>query len=73
MLCTVSVIRRCLEREEDWENKLRDYQCYYNESRTHSGRNGGTPIEATGSKVIDIKKYSWKNHCRGLFELPIAA
>ncbi len=57
----------------DLDNKLQDYQCYYNESRTHSGRNGGTPIEAPGSKVVDINKYSWVKHCRGLFELPIAA
>ncbi len=55
------------------ENKLREYQRYYNESRTHSGRDGGTPIEAPGSKVVDINKYGWEMHCRGLFELPIAA
>jgi len=23
--------------------------------------------------VIDIKKYCWTPHCRGLFQLPIAA
>ncbi len=57
----------------DLENKLREYQRYYNESRTHSGRDGGTPIGAPGSKVVDINKYGWKKHCRGLFELPIAA
>ena len=57
----------------DLENKLRDYQRYYNECRTHSGRNGGTPIETTGNKVTDLNKYRWETHCRGLFELPIAA
>ena len=57
----------------DLENKLREYQCYYNESRTHSGRDGCTPIDTSGIKVIDINKYSWDKHCRGLFELPIAA
>ena len=57
----------------DLENKLREYQCYFNKSRTHSGRQGSTPIEATGSKVVYIKKYRWKKHCRGLFESPIAA
>jgi transposase InsO family protein len=57
----------------DLENKLREYQCYYNECRTHSGRDGSTPTEATGSKIVDINKYHWKKHCRGLFELPIAA
>ena len=57
----------------DLENKLREYQCYYNESRTHSGRDGSTPTEATGSKVVDINKYRWKKFCRGLFVLPMVA
>jgi transposase InsO family protein len=57
----------------DLENKLRDYQCYYNECRTHSGRQGATPTESAGNKVVDINDYRWKKHCRGLFHLPIAA
>ena len=57
----------------DLENKLHDYQCYFNEYRCHSGRDGVTPVETAGSKVIDISKYRWEKHCRGLFELPIAA
>jgi transposase InsO family protein len=57
----------------DLENKLLDYQCHYNENRTHSGRNGRTPVETTGGKIIDINEYRWDKHCRGLFELPVAA
>jgi transposase InsO family protein len=57
----------------DLESKLKDYQCYYNEYRTHSGRGGATPVEPVAGKVIDIKRYRWKRHCRGLFQLPIAA
>jgi putative transposase len=57
----------------DLENKLHEYQCYYNKSRAHSGRDGRTPIETTGSEVVDINKYRWEKYCRGLFELPIAA
>jgi putative transposase len=57
----------------DLENKLRDYQRYYNECRTHSGRDGVTPVETTDRKVADINKYRWEKHCRGLFELPLAA
>jgi hypothetical protein len=56
----------------DLENKLRDYHGYYNEHRTHSGRDGSTPIKSVGKKVIDINEYRWKKHCRGLFELPMA-
>jgi len=40
----------------DLEKKLGEYQLYCNAHRTHSGRDGGTPIEATGSKVVDINK-----------------
>jgi putative transposase len=57
----------------DLENKLREYQSYYNESRTHSGRNGTTPVNPENAKTIDINEYRWQKHCRGLFELPIAA
>jgi len=57
----------------DLENKLREYQCYYNEGRTHSGRDGETPIATCDQKVVDIARYRWEQHCRGLFELPIAA
>jgi len=57
----------------DLENKLRGYQAYYNESRCHSSRDGNTPVESGSSNVVDIKNYRWKKHCRGLFQLPMAA
>jgi len=57
----------------DLENKLRNYEAYYNEHRTHSGRDGETPIELVDRKVIDINAYRWRKHCRSLFELPVAA
>lgn len=56
----------------DLENKLRAYQCYYNECRTHSGRDGSTPAIPAETKDADINHYRWKSHCRGLFELPVA-
>ena len=57
----------------DLENKLREYQCYYNEIRCHSGRNGATPIKPGSAEVIDINEYRWQKHCRGLFHIPVAA
>ena len=57
----------------DLEKKLRDYKRYYKEHRTHSGRNGATPIESTGKNVADISDFRWKKHCRGLFHFPVAA
>jgi putative transposase len=57
----------------DLENKLCGYQCYYNQHRTHSGRGGTTPVVTADQRVVDINKYQWQPHCRGLMELPIAA
>lgn len=57
----------------DLENKLMDYQAYYNQHRCHSSRDGDTPISSETDKVVDLAKYRWKDHCRGLFQLPIAA
>ena len=57
----------------DLGNKLREYQSYYNASRTHTGRNGTTPVNPQGAIVVDINEYRWQKHCRGLFQLPMTA
>ncbi len=58
----------------DLEKKLGEYQRYYNAHRTHTGRDGATPIgEVSERKVFDINEYRWGQHCRGLFQLPMAA
>ena len=57
----------------DLENKLHEYQFYYNDSRTHTGRDGKTPVESGCKTVGDINHYRWQKHCRGLFELPMVA
>jgi transposase InsO family protein len=56
----------------DLENKLRDYQAYYNQHRCHSSRDGATPVDSCSTKVLDLNDYRWKKHCRGLFQLPVA-
>jgi len=73
-----SVRRELLDKAFFWTatdlaNKLRDYQQYYNEERCHSGRDGATPVDSGPGKVIDINNYLWEKHCRGLFQLPVAA
>jgi hypothetical protein len=30
-------------------------------------------METTDGKIVGINNYRWEKHCRGLFELPIAA
>jgi transposase InsO family protein len=73
-----SVRRELLDQTFFWtasdlENKLRDYQAYYNEHRCHSSRGSATPVESESCQVIDIRSYRWKKHSRGLFQLPVAA
>ena len=57
----------------DLEHKLRHYQGYYNQHRTHSGRDGATPVDSDVNRVVDINQFRWEKYCRGLFELPVAA
>ena len=57
----------------DLENKLKDYQRYYNEHRCHSSRGGAAPVESAENNIVDMSQYRWEKHCRGLFQLPMAA
>ena len=73
-----SVRRELLDQTLFWtpndlENKLSDYQRYYNEFRCHSSRDGVTPVEPGSGNLIDIRSYQWERHCRGLLQLPVAA
>jgi hypothetical protein len=57
----------------DLESKLGDYQTYYNDHRCHAGRDGATPVSSDSGKGVGISRYRWQKHCRGLFQLPVAA
>ena len=57
----------------DLENKLREYQCYYSEHRCHAGLDGATPVDSGRENIVTLNDYRWKKHCRGLFQLPVAA
>jgi len=44
--------------------------------RVHTSLDGDTPSETSGEVMIcraDLNKFRWKAHCRGLFQLPVAA
>ena len=59
----------------DLQNKLDEFQNYYNRQRSHWSLNRMTPLEKSRIKstnIIDLNSFVWKKHCRGLFELPIA-
>ena len=60
----------------DLQRKLDLYKQYFNEQRTHMGLNGNIPTHVannTTSNVVNLNNYKWKQHCRGLVILPIAA
>src|SRR6476620_7637402 len=75
----IGTIRRdCLDRLLFWtaidlEMKLNAFKDYYNGHRSHSGLKGKTPIETLESKGASLRSYRWRQHCRGLYQTPMAA
>ena len=75
-----TVRRECLDRLLFWtaadlEQKLAEFQQYYNEHRTHAGRDGRPPapsLDTTGAHA-SLRTYPWQPHCRGLYHTPQAA
>jgi transposase InsO family protein len=60
----------------DLERKLEGYRQYYNANRVHTSLSGDTPSETTGEtsgRCADLQQFQWKSHCRGLYQLPMAA
>jgi transposase InsO family protein len=58
---------------QDLQNKLADFQAYYNEHRTHSARDGDTPGGSTVHLPPTLTNFAWRSHCGGLYQLPVAA
>src|SRR6266581_3660136 len=57
----------------DLENKLRLFQDYFNRQRTQSGLGGRLPDPETARTPLNFSSYRWQQHCRGLYQTPIAA
>ena len=60
----------------DLERKLLQFRDYYNHHRLHASLDGLTPIcktAASNRSVINLNDYQWRSHCRGLYQLPVAA
>jgi putative transposase len=76
-----TIRREFLDRVLIWNaidlgQKLEEFRIYYNENRVHQSLSGSTPGERSGEPppahaVLD--HYAWRYHCRGLFQMPIAA
>ena len=60
----------------DLNKKLCNFQEYYNNNRIHSSLDLRTPNQKYGAKIetpVSLDNFSWKPHCNGLYQLPIAA
>jgi len=78
----ISTVRRdFLDQKLFWntvasERKLKDFQTYYKIHRTHRSLGGDTPDEVAGIVTkwpIKLEKFRWQTHCRGIYQLPVAA
>jgi putative transposase len=61
---------------DDLERKLRHFRDYYNEVRVHHSLSGITPTARSKTEdrpPLSLAACRWKRHCRGLYQLPIAA
>jgi hypothetical protein len=41
--------------------------------RGHAGLKGETPVATSESRGASLKSYRWRQHCRGLYQTPMAA
>jgi len=57
----------------DLEEKLRAFQNYFNKHRVHSGLKGQLPDPEDAGTPLNFASYRWQQHCRGLYQTPIAA
>ncbi len=72
-----TIRRECLDRMLFWsapdlDNKLSEFQTLFNDHRAHSPLDGRTPVQ-NRNDVAKLDRYEWKEHCRGLYQTPIAA
>ena len=60
----------------DLERKLETFRDYYNGHRVHRAIAGLTPAQRAGAlspAPAALDHHGWQQHCRGLFEIPVAA
>jgi hypothetical protein len=60
----------------DLEIKLLSFKEFYNDQRCHYALDGDTPSERNAklrTNVAGLDSYRWQSHCRGLYQLPVAA
>jgi putative transposase len=57
----------------DLENKLLDFRTYFNNHRTHTSREGRTPVTPVSRPIANLRSFRWQPHCRSLYQTPMAA
>jgi transposase InsO family protein len=60
----------------DLARKLGEFRDYYNADRVHRALVGSTPAQRAGALCpapAALDHYAWQQHCRSLFQTPIAA
>ena len=60
----------------DLTRKLEAFRCYYNAQRVHRSLGATTPAQRAGASSpapAALDHYGWRQHCRGLFQIPVAA
>jgi transposase InsO family protein len=59
----------------DLVRKLDEFGDYYNAHRVHRSLGGTTPAQRAGASSpvpASLHRHAWRQHCRGLFQTPIA-
>jgi putative transposase len=60
----------------DLTRKLDEFRDYYNVHRVHRSLEGTTPAIRAGASspaLAALDRHAWQQHCRGLFQTPVAA
>jgi transposase InsO family protein len=76
-----TIRREYLDRAFFWNavdlaRKLNEFRDYYNAHRVHRSLDGTTPAQRAGASSPapgSLDRPAWRQHCRGLFQTPIAA
>ena len=76
-----TIRREYLDRAFFWNavdlaRKLDEFRDYYNAHRVHRSLDGTTPAQRAGASspaLASLGRPAWRQHCRGLFQTPIAA
>jgi putative transposase len=61
---------------KDRTRKLDEFRDYYNVHRVHRSLGGTTPAipaRASSPALAALDRHAWQQHCRGLFQTPVAA